>query len=334
MTAGTWPRVDAQRLLCIGDGIRDRLFSELPELLHPGDVLVLNDAATLPASLRGDGVEVRLLGFDRAEGWSAVLLGEGDWRTDTDCRPEPPTDEVIRLGDLTATVLERDPRIPRRVRLSFDRSGAALWETLYRQGRPVQYSYLDDELPLAAVQTCYATRPWAAEMPSAGRPLTWSMLGSLRERGVVVATLTHAAGLSATGSPELDALLPLPETCDIPQRTVDAIGSARRVIAVGTSVVRALEGTVQRHGRLVAGEDVTDLVIDQHHRLRIVDVLLSGMHAPSESHFRLHQAFAETERLLAAYEHAVAQGYRAHEFGDSLWVSASLHWRPQQTKLP
>ena len=319
MSPGAWPRTDPQRLLWIGDEVQDRLFAELPDLLEAGDVLVLNDAATLPGSLRGEGVELRLLGFDQY-GWRGVLLGEGDWRVDTDLRPGPGPIEAFRVGDLTISVVSRDPRSPRLVRVAFDRSGPELWRALYRLGRPVQYSYLDADLPLSAVQTRYAARPWAAEMPSAGRPLTWEILAALRARGVKLASLTHAAGLSATGDPRIDALLPLPEAYDIPAETVLAIGRAHRVIAVGTSVVRALEGNHRTNGRLVAGMGVTDLVIDVDFERQVVDGLLSGMHEPDESHFRLHQSFAPTSVLLGSYEHAVQSGYKNHEFGDSTLI--------------
>jgi len=319
VTPGAWPRRDPQRLLWIGDTVRDRLFVDLPDLLEPGDLLVLNDAATLPGSLRGDGIELRLLGFDH-RGWRAVLFGEGDWRDNTDHRPAPPSVEVFKVGDLEVSIVDRDPRTPRLVTVTFDRVGPPLWEALYRLGRPVQYSYLHSDLPLSAVQTVYASRPWAAEMPSAGRPITWNILSNLRDRGIGLASLTHAAGLSATGDPVVDALLPLPESYDISESTVKAIGEARRVIAVGTSVVRALEGNFASNGRLVAGVGLTDLIIDRDFERRVVHGLLSGMHEPEETHFRLHEAFAPTSVLLDSYSHAVDAGYKNHEFGDSTLI--------------
>ncbi len=204
-----------------------------------------------------------------------------------------------------------------------------MWTWLYEHGQPIQYTHLDHPLALAEVQTRYASRPWAAEMPSAGRPLTAGLLLALRRRGVTLATLTHAAGLSALGAPELDALLPLPERDEIPARTVERIATARargaRVIAVGTTVVRALEGATRRGGgRLEAGVGVTELVIGPEFRPRCVDGLLTGVHVPGESHFELLTAFVPRARLDAALTHAEAAGYLNHEFGDTCLIGPEL----------
>src|SRR5690606_811511 len=133
----------------------------------------------------------------------------------------------------------------------------ALWAGLYRGGAPVQYSYHRAPLALWSVQSAFAGRPWAAEMPSAGRPLDWRTLGGLRRAGVGLARLTHAAGLSSSGDPAMDRLLPLPERYAIPEATIAAITATQarggRIIAVGTTVVRALEGSVAASGRLRAG---------------------------------------------------------------------------------
>ena len=137
---------------------------------------------------------------------------------------------------------------------------------------------------------------------------------------MAIATLTHAAGLSSTGDPALDAHLPLAERYDIPPATVAAVQGARRVIAVGTTVVRALEGCVQQSGRLVAGPGETDLVIRPGFGPRVVHGLLSGIHEPAESHFDLLGAFAPASALQAAWRHANAAGYRNHELGDLVLV--------------
>src|SRR5262249_17481681 len=143
-------------------------------------------------------------------------------------------------------------------------------------------------------------------------------------RGVRMATLTHAAGLSSIGDAEADAILPLPERYDIPSATVDAVEKTRasggRVIAVGTTVVRALEGAAAEGLR--PGEGLTGLRPGAGSRLRVVDGLLTGMHEPGTSHFALLTAFAPEELLLAAHRHAEAAGYLAHEFGDSALVLA------------
>ena len=149
------------------------------------------------------------------------------------------------------------------------------------------------------------------EMPSASRPLDWAALGALRRRGIEVATLTHAAGLSATGDDALDAQLPLPERYEIPARTVDAITRTHArgglVLAVGTTVVRALEGSARAsHGRVRAGHGTTDLVIGPTFVPRVVDGLLSGVHEPGTSHYRVVSAFAPRRLVDAAHEHGDA----------------------------
>jgi S-adenosylmethionine:tRNA ribosyltransferase-isomerase len=315
---------------------RDTNLAELPALLRPGDLLVVNDAATLPASLAavtpsGARVEVRLLGEADAGRWRAVLFGEGDWHMRTEERPVPPAlrpGDVLHLDGLRAAILSVWYPSPRLVDLRFDAEGGALWSALYRLGRPVQYAHLDAGLALSDVQTVYASRPWAAELPSAGRPLSWELLLDLKRRGVGLGALTHAAGLSSTGDPALDRALPLPERYEIPIETVAAVGAAKasggRVVAVGTSVVRALEGCAAGHGgTLVPGRGTTDLIVGPAFVPRVVDGLLTGFHEPGSSHLGLLRAFVPPPLLNAAYSHAEAEGYRAHEFGDSNLILAA-----------
>jgi S-adenosylmethionine:tRNA ribosyltransferase-isomerase len=240
---------------------------------------------------------------------------------------------VLSFGALRATVASVDPGEPRLVRLRFDRDGRELYRALYEVGRVVQYSYVERPLELWDVQNRYASRPWAFEPPSAGRPLTFGVLGELRARGVALAVVTHAAGLSSTGSSSLDRLLPVPEQSDVPLETVRAVEATRarggRVVAVGTTVVRALEGRARRcevpgggleSPRLSAGRNETSLVIGPGFRPRVVTGLLTGLHEPASSHFALLQAFADRPLLLRALEHASREGYLEHEFGDSCLV--------------
>jgi S-adenosylmethionine:tRNA ribosyltransferase-isomerase len=335
MNAARWPRdhPEANKLLHISPAtgrITDRRVEHLPELLRSGDLLVVNDAATLPASLQGrteDGapIELRLLAREEGGTWTAVLFGAGDWRMRTEDRPPPPTLPVgarLLLGSLTARVVEVQPPSPRLLRVAFDAQGAALWAGLYRSGRPVQYSYLTGPLALWHIQTSYAARPWAAETPSAGLPLSWTLLLELRRQGVRFASLTHAAGLSSTGDALLDAMLPRPERFDIPTSTVEAIhatrGAGGRVVAVGTTVVRALEGrAASSNGILTPGEGVTDLLLGPGFVPRVVNGLLTGVHEPTTSHATLLQAFAPLPLLHEAARMAEKLGYLGHEFGDS-----------------
>jgi S-adenosylmethionine:tRNA ribosyltransferase-isomerase len=268
----------------------------------------------------------------------AVLFGAGDWHQRTEDRPPPPVLPVgasLRFGPsgaLGAEIVAVSPLSPRLVGLRFRATGDDdgglpeddLWAHLYHHGRPVQYSYLAHELPLFAVQTVYATRPWAFEMPSAGRPLSWETMLALQRKGVAWAAVTHAAGLSSTGDAALDAALPLPERFEIPAATVEAIEATHarggRVIAVGTTVVRALEGAYLRAGRLRPGAGTTDLRIGPGFRPRVVDGLLSGTHAPGESHFDLMRAFASEQVLARAAAYAEEAGFSTHELGDAMLI--------------
>jgi len=331
-------------LLDVANGtIGDRRPAELPGLLHAGDLLVLNDAATLPASLRGsagarqEAIELRLLGREPDGSWRAVAFGAGDWTTPTERRAAPPLLRAgarLQLGALSGQIEEVSALSPRLWRVRFDLEGAAFWSALYRSGRPVQYSYLARPLELWDVQTAYGAQPWAVEAPSAGYPLDASLLLALRQRGVQLASITHAAGLSATGDPEIDAALPLAERTLVPERTVAAIAGARaagrRVLAVGTSVVRALEGrALEGGGELRAGEATTSLLLGPGYRCQIVDGLLTGMHDPSESHYALLQAFAPRELLDRAHAQAEAWGYLGHEFGDACLILAGPDGRSE-----
>ena len=341
MKPATAPRARASdaRLLVI-DPVRARFTDasaeDLGRLLEPGDLLVVNDAATLPASLAGrtsagDAVEARLAGPPEGDRWLAVLFGAGDWREKTEDRHAPPRVTIgERLvfdaggqgdAELAARVVAVSSISPRLVTLRFEREGAALWDALYRAGRPVQYSYLEAPLELWDVQTPYASRPWAAEPPSTGLGLDARLLMSLRLRGIGITRVTEAAGLSSTGDPAIDEALPFPERFEIPEETVRAIARAHgrggKVIAAGTTVMRALEGAAARHGgTLAAGAGVTDLHVGAGFTPRIVDGLLTGIHDPGTSHYELMRAFVPLPLLEASLAHAEEREYRGHEFGD------------------
>lgn len=335
MRPAVWPRADRgeARLLHVdlrSGALSDRTVAELPALLRTGDALVVNDAGTLPASLLGDTargpVELRLLGPGDTTGrWPAVVFGAGDWRQRTEDRPAPaplgPGDTIELRHGLRAVVERVAPLSPRLLEIRFLESGALLWSLLYRAGRPVQYSHLVGPLSLWHVQTPFSARPWAVEMPSAGRPLGLGLLAELKAKGIALAGITHAAGLSATGDPVLDAALPLPERYEVGESAVATITQARvrrgRVVAVGTSVVRALEGAAQNGGGVLqAGEGVTELRLGPTTRRRVVDGLFTGVHEPGTSHFELTRAFAPDALLGTAHRHAESSGYLGHEFGD------------------
>jgi S-adenosylmethionine:tRNA ribosyltransferase-isomerase len=334
LPAATLPRAfESERLLVVASRERvvfERSVTALPELLRAGDIVVVNDAATLPASLRltNHDAELRLLGRLDASSFVAVAFGAGDHRMPTELRPEPPRferDGLLDFGGLAARVVAELG--PRRYLVRFDRTGAELITAIHRVGRPVQYAYAGRELELWDVQNRFVARPWAAELPSAGRPLSWNLIGRLRRRGIEVAGLTHAAGLSSTGLAELDRKLPFPEQSEIPASTIEAIyrtkRSGGRVIAVGTTVVRALEDAAAADGVIEAGPREARLVIGPGFRARVVDALLTGLHESNTSHFCLMQAFAPGELLEAAIERAARAGFLQHEFGDSCLILPS-----------
>ncbi len=330
------PRGDPlrERLLSVDperDAISHRTLADLPALLAAGDVLVLNDAATLPASLRtADGnAELRLLGqLGDETRWRALLLGPGDWRLPTEERSAVespvPGSELAFSGGLSGIVEHVDRAEPRLLELRFAQRGAELWTALYRAGRPVQYAYTERALELWDVQSRFAARPWAVELASAGRPLTFGLLSALKRRGVELATVTHAAGISSTGSATFDRRLPLPERYSIPSETYRSIATARercgRVVAVGTTVVRALESAALGARGLESGEGEATLVIGPGFVPRVVDGLLTGMHDSATSHFALLRAFADAGLLERALDEAASAGYLEHEFGDSCLI--------------
>jgi S-adenosylmethionine:tRNA ribosyltransferase-isomerase len=331
-------RADA-RLLVVdrAGGIAHRPRSALADLLFAGDLVVANDAATLPASLAGRHlatgapIEIRLagrrsLGADDVASFLAVVFGAGDWRTRTEDRPAPPplaADDALALGPLTATVI-RVVAAPRLVELRFDGAADAIRAGIARQGRPVQYAHVAAPLALWDVWTPIAAQPVAFEAPSAGFVLDWQLLDRLRRRGVGFATLTHAAGLSSTGDAALDARLPFDEAYHLPPATVEAVQAAQargdRVVAIGTTVARALEHAAAQPGGLRAGPGTATNRLGRATRLRVVDALLSGTHEPGSSHHELLRAFiadATLDRIDAALESCA---YRTHEFGDSILV--------------
>jgi S-adenosylmethionine:tRNA ribosyltransferase-isomerase len=318
-------------------------FESLPRHLGPGDVVVVNDAATFPGSLSlrtaaGEPIELRLI-EERAGRFFSLAFGAGDWRTDTLERPAPPPlspgDPLFADGERVAEIVAIDPRSPRLVEVRLGPGDLHdPWSVIYRLGRPIQYSYLESDLELWSVQTAYASRPIAAEMPSAGRPLSWSIIAALRGRGVEVVALTHAAGISSTGDRQLDALLPFPERYHIRASTAAAVNRARgRVVAVGTTVVRALESAARiLPGSVVPGPGLATLTIDAATELRAVDAIVTGLHDAGASHWRLLEAFADPDDLDAAWTRAAAAGFRAHELGDVALIAAAPQRRASRAR--
>lgn len=347
---GPRPTTLAERLLVVDPGgswLCDARVGDLPGFLGPRDLVVMNDAFTWPASLdaraaSGARIELRLAAdLDRLTYRAIALLlrGEDDRRLRTEDRADPPSlavGEVLSLdrGGGDVEVVETEPGEPRWLAIRFRCSTEEVASRILRAGRPIQYAHVTEPLALWDVQTPFAARPMAFEMPSAGRPLALPLLRDLRRRGVTIAFVSHAAGLSSTGRASLDARFPLPERFEVPRATAEAILQARarggRVVAVGTSVVRSLESAALRAppGSAIAeAQGITDLRIGAATRLRVVDGIFSGIHQPGESHHDLLQSFAPRRVLEGALAMAEREGYLHHEFGDSMLVL------PQESRL-
>ena len=315
-------RRDGVRLLVLpresGPVVHTR-FDALGDYLRPGDLLVVNNSRTLPALLRarderGRPVEVRLALRRAQDTWDALLL-EGRMHVG---RPGM----QLEFSGLHALVVDRSPDLPFLWRLRFDTCCVDLLDRIYRLGEPVRYTYVPAALPIDLYQTVYATEPGSVEMPSAGRALTWELLLRLRRRGIDFAPLSLHTSLSSSRDDVIDAAHPnYAEHYEISSRTADQVDETRRcggrVVAVGTTVVRALETAASEDGTVRAETGWTRLHIDGRHALKTVDGLLTGLHEPQASHLDLLSAFVAPARLQAAYDEAVAQGYLWHEFGDA-----------------
>ncbi len=322
-------RRDQVRLMVIdreSGKIEHTRFDKIDNYLRKNDLLVFNSSRTLPASLRGcecsaahgPCMEVRLAERLPDDSWLALLLCEQGDPFGCGLRPAM---EIQFAEDLNATVVERDARIPRLWKLRLSKSGTELVDLIYRLGKPIRYEYVSTAWDLDYYQTVYAKEPGSAEMPSAGRAFTWKLLLDLKRRGIDCAYLVLHTGLSSYMDDELDAQHPASEEeYFVSATTAEKINRVRdnggRVLAVGTTVVRALESIVDGNGCVPEAHGYTRLKIDNQHRLRAVDGLLTGLHEPEASHLDLLSAFLPAEQIHAAYEEAIQRRYLWHEFGD------------------
>jgi S-adenosylmethionine:tRNA ribosyltransferase-isomerase len=310
------PQRDAVRLMVAtrSDGrLAHTRFRDLPDFLAPGDLVVVNTSATLPAALQAGGLTLHLStpGPDGSPHW-VVELRDGD-------RPH----RFARAGDTLPL-----PAGGRAELLAPYASGRRLWlarldlpapllDYLRDHGRPIRYGYVPRVWPLSTYQTVYANEPGSAEMPSAGRPFTAELITRLVAAGVQVAPVVLHTGVS---SPERGEP-PFPERYRVPATTARLVNAAPgRVIAVGTTVVRALETVTAADGTVRDGAGWTRLVIGPERGLRAIDGLITGWHEPEASHLELLRAAAGDAVLHPAYREALRHGYRWHEFGDSLLV--------------
>jgi S-adenosylmethionine:tRNA ribosyltransferase-isomerase len=290
-------------------------FRDLPRVLSSGDLLVVNVSATLAAA-----VETRL-GEQPLQLWLSTPGPDGTWLVELrtgDRRPYPRPPMGARLELPGGAHAELIARFAGSERLSVARveCDAPLEDYLRRHGRPIRYGYVAEPWPLDAYQTVFALEPGSAEMPSAGRPFTTELVTQLVARGVLITPVTLHTGLS---SPERDEP-PSPERYHVPAATARLVNAVRgwngRVIAVGTTVVRALESVAAVNGTVSEGQGWTNLVVTQERGLRAIDGLLTGLHESGSSHLELLEAVAGRTLLERSYAAALAHGYLWHEFGD------------------
>jgi S-adenosylmethionine:tRNA ribosyltransferase-isomerase len=294
-------------------------FDRIGEYLQPADLLVVNSSRTLPAAVpavREDGTVVQLRPCVRRRGqWDALAV-----------EPESPFANVkLRAGErlristtMTAEVIGRRPDIRLLWRLAVSSDGLAEIEAV---GEPIRYSYLAKKVSLDYYQNVYAGRAGSAEMASAGRPFSRELMSRLRTGGIDTAEILLHTGLSSFQDDAFDAEHHMyEEWFEVGAPAAAAINAAARVVAVGTTVVRALESAVDSAGSVREMRDWTNLAVGAGTRIRAVGALITGLHEPTASHLDLLRAFVDEPLLVRAYDEAVEQGYLWHEFGDSMLI--------------
>jgi len=319
------PRDAVRLLVAHPEGVEHHRFRDLPRFLAPGDLVVVNTSATLPAALDGrreDGREVVVHVATELDPVGGVVVElrrlDGDGPV-TDGQPG----EWISLpyGAGLQLVAPRDAR-------RSSESGPRLWLAqafvedgivpfLNAHGRPITYGYVNEAWPLDMYQTVFARRPGSAEMPSAGRPVSPELVVELVTRGVTLAPILLHTGVSSLEHGER----PQPERYVVPPSTAALVNHTRarggRIVAVGTTATRALESAVDHDGRLTARHGWTDLVLGPTRPARVVSGLITGWHDAGSSHLDLLHAVVGADLVKAAYWAATASGYRWHEFGDA-----------------
>lgn len=301
----------------------DENFRQLPEFLAPGDLLVVNTSPTMAAAVgghRGSLPVVVHLSTPLDDGTWAIELRQPD-STGPVLDARPGEEVRVPLGSivLREPVDDGTPGAVRLWRSSIDVAGG-LHSLMRHHGRPIRYRYVTGEWPLSTYQTIFADlRRWqgSAEMPSAGRPFTQRLLRTLRRKGVGIAAIELHAGVSSQEAHEP----PQPERFAVSKKTAKLANATHRrkgrVIAVGTTVTRALESAVAEDGTIIASAGWTDLVLGPDRPARIVDGLITGWHPPEASHLNLLRAVAGTRLVADTYDLASAGDYLWHEFGDS-----------------
>jgi S-adenosylmethionine:tRNA ribosyltransferase-isomerase len=287
-------------------GVTHHQFTDLGGLLIPGDLLVVNTSRTLPAAVpAGPGLTVHF-STARPDGSWLVEPRIPAGKSNLPIGAEAPPPVIALPGGASLTMDGQATARLWRARLS-----AAVVPYLLRHGEPIRYSYAGQRWPLEAYQTVFGRVPGSAEMPSAARPFSPAVVTDLVARGVTFAPISLHCGVSSLEAGED----PYPEQYDVPPATARLVALTKqtggRVIAVGTTVVRALETAA-----LTAPAGWTSHVITPETGLRVVDGLLTGLHEPRSSHLRMLAAFHGEDLLRDCYEAALDRGYLWHEFGD------------------
>ncbi len=301
------------------DHIEHVRFADLPDALQAGDVLVINTSGTMNAALparREDGTQLELRLSTRlpAKLWT-VELRKPRGRTTAPFR-EAETGEEIHLPDNAKVTLHTPYAFGSRLWVASLSLPNPLDEYLELHGTPIRYSYVREDWPLDYYQTVYATERGSAEMPSAGRAFTPDLITRLVANGVQIAPLLLHTGVASLEDDEP----PYEEFYRVPYATARLVNNTHaaggRVVAVGTTVVRALETVADRSGEVHPGEGWTDLLITPERGVKAVDAMLTGLHEPRSTHLMMLEALAGREHLTLAYEEALREEYLWHEFGD------------------
>jgi S-adenosylmethionine:tRNA ribosyltransferase-isomerase len=317
-------RDDVRLLVTLPDGHRDARFEDLPRFLRKGDLLVVNESAAIPASLPADGrlgsILLNLCTRFRSDLW----IAEPRWAAGTPGPLPLRPGEDLRVGPATIRLLSEYPGIPR---LWFVASDRPLERIIAGRGQPIHYGYTD-AWPMNVYRTLFSRVAGSAEMPSAARPITPRVRGLLHDAGVRIAPIVLHAGVSSLEieGDTVEAQAMYPEPFAVSEKTADAVNRTHalggRVIAVGTTVVRALESAWTPAGvRPRAG--FTRLFVHPDRGVHAVDGLLTGFHDPATSHLALLVAFLSLDGVRNAYAEAARSGYLWHEFGDSHLILTS-----------
>ena len=297
-------------------------FATLPDHLRPGDLVVVNTSATVAAALdvvieaHGDAV-VHVSNELPGDLWMVEPRRQiANGSTERLALPGEPALVVLPSGQPLLHLLRPAPDSA-RLWLAVAAAGVDLAATMAVAGRPIRYRYVPRDWPLEAYQTVFAREPGSAEMPSAGRPFTAHIVTRLVSKGVVVAPITLHTGVSSLEAGER----PSTERYRVPSSTAMLVNATHHggghVIAVGTTVVRALETATDPAGTVHPGHGWTDLIVDPGRGVHAVDGLLTGWHEPDATHLAMLEAIAGRDALVTAYEEAFAADYQWHEFGDS-----------------